>query len=81
MIKSQLLCQLSYAPACKGGLLRGIFIIALKNRPYSDPRDAALLGDAARMQPTTTPTRSALAVSDPWLLAASVVSAEHARNP
>ena len=80
MIKSQLLCQLSYAPACKGRLPRIILIIASKNRLDTGPHDAALRG-AARMQPTTTPTRSALAVPGPRRLAASVVSAEHARNP
>ena len=50
MIKSQLLCQLSYAPACKGTMLRSVFIIASKNRPDTEPRDAAPWG-AARMQP------------------------------
>ena len=47
MIKSQLLCQLSYAAACKGRLLKDIFIIASKNRRDTDPRDALRGANAA----------------------------------
>src|SRR5215831_6668200 len=41
LIKSQLLCQLSYAPACKGRLLKCVLIIASKNRAQAGRTDAA----------------------------------------
>jgi hypothetical protein len=36
LIKSQLLCQLSYAPVCEEGLQKGNISIALRARPHTE---------------------------------------------
>ena len=67
MTKSQLLCQLSYAAACK--LLTGTFMIASKNRPDTDPCDASDAALWAAAANAADDNIYSICTSCPWSMA------------